>query len=101
MTVETERGEKPVPKLILFVTGEAPRSQRARSNLAGALKAMGLERLQPMEVDLLEKPSETIAYSVFATPALLRTGQRGGVSVMYGDLSEPDKLYSFLGDLSR
>lgn len=101
MTPESERDESGIPKLTLFVAGAAPRSQRARANLSKALEAMGMEHIQPMEVDLLEKPSATITYSVFATPALLRTGDRGEVSVMYGDLSEESKLRSFLDDFSR
>lgn len=100
MTTASDRSEKPLARLILLVTGRAPRSQRARSNLAEALSTMGLERLQPMEIDLLEKPSETITYSVFATPALLRTNEDGDVSVIYGDLSEPEVLRGFLADLA-
>jgi len=97
---ETEQNEIGVPKLILFVTGDAPRSRRARENLTRALKAIGLSDLQPMEVDLLSEPQETITYSVFATPALLRTNDRGEVSVLYGDLADAPKLRDFVRDLS-
>jgi len=101
MTAETKRGEARVPKLILFVTGDAPRSRRARANLSAALASMGLENLRPMEVDLLAHPQQTLTYSVFATPALLRTGDSGEVSVLYGDLTEQAKLRDFLGDFSE
>lgn len=101
MSAENERGEARVPKLILFVTGDAPRSRRARANLSAALEWMGLDALQPMEVDLLAHPQETLTYSVFATPALLRTDDGGGVSVIYGDLTDESKLRDFLSDVSE
>lgn len=96
----TQRGEAAVPQLMLFVTGDAPRSRRARTNLGSALQQMGLNELRPLEVDLLAHPEETITYSVFATPALLRTDASGEISVLYGDLTDRDKLRDFLGDLT-
>lgn len=99
MTAETESAESAVPKLVLFTTGNAPRSRRARNNLAAALESQGLESVEPMEVDLLEHPEQTVSYSVFATPALLRTDDSGGVRVLYGDLSDERKLLDFLDEL--
>jgi circadian clock protein KaiB len=99
MTSETEHGEARVPKLILFVTGDAPRSRRARENLAKALDSLDFHDVKPMEVDLLTQPEQTITYSVFATPALLRTDDKGRISVLYGDLTDERKLLDFLGDL--
>lgn len=92
--------ESSIPSLTLFVTGDAPRSRRARSNLAKALKALTLEKVQPLEIDLIAQPEQTVTYSVFATPALLKTDKGGGVSMLYGDLSDQDKLHHFLADIA-
>ncbi|MDX1608740.1 MAG: circadian clock KaiB family protein [Halofilum sp. (in: g-proteobacteria)] len=99
MNAKHARSETAVPALTLFVTGDAPRSRRARANLADALKAMGQESVTRREVDLLAHPEQTVTYSVFATPALLRTSPTGEMSVLYGDLSEQDKLRHFLADI--
>lgn len=99
MNAKSDNRENGVPKLILFVTGQAPRSRRARRNLREALDGMGLDQIHPMEVDLLTHPQETITYSVFATPALLRTSELGEVSVLYGDLTDETALRGFLGDI--
>lgn len=99
MNAETTQGESAVPALTLLVTGDAPRSRRARANLAAALKTLGREAVKPLEIDLLAHPEQSVSLSVFATPALLRTGQDGGISVLYGDLSDERKLLAFLGDI--
>lgn len=99
MNAEIPKGESAVPALTLFVTGDAPRSRRARANLAAALEALGLESVTPLEVDLLAHPEQTVTHSVFATPALVKAGGTGRVSVLYGDLSEAGKLHRFLADL--
>ncbi|MGK7295063.1 MAG: circadian clock KaiB family protein [Candidatus Wenzhouxiangella sp. M2_3B_020] len=99
MTVETRSPESAVPMLILFTTGNAPRSRRARKNLAAALESQGMDSVEPMEIDLLERPEQSVSYSVFATPALLRTDQSGGIRVLYGDLSDEHKLLDFLEEL--
>lgn len=82
-------------RLLLLVTGDAPRSRRARANLSAALNEHG-SALAPAEVDLLEEPERTIEYGVFATPALLWLRGDGRDSVIYGDLSDPSALHSFL-----
>lgn len=99
MSGETQTVESAVPVLTLFVTGDAPRSRRARRNLATALSSVGLESLAPMEIDLLDQPEKTVSYSVFATPALLRMDGEGKTSVLYGDLSNEEKLLDFLRDI--
>jgi len=101
MNVSNDRAEAQVPELILFITGNAPRSRRARRNLDEALESLGLDSVEPLEIDLMEHPEHTVTYSVFATPALLRTDSSGDVQVMYGDLSEERKLADFLDDLRR
>ncbi|MFP4462751.1 MAG: circadian clock KaiB family protein [Guyparkeria sp.] len=88
-----------MPALTLFVTGTAPRSQRARANLVHMLEQLGRSNIRPYEIDLLEQPEQSITHSVFATPSLLRTSDTGAVSVLYGDLSDEDALRRFLADL--
>lgn len=86
------------PQLVLLVTGDAPRSRRARANLAAALEGAGLGEVEPREIDLIARPDQTVAWGVFATPALIKpTGGRG--SVLYGDLSDREALEHFLADL--
>lgn len=100
MNTIASKEETGVPRLILFVTGNAPRSARARHNLRVALAAAGHAELKPMEIDLLVNPDRTVSYSIFATPALLRTGEDGTIQVLYGDLSDEVKLDAFLHGLS-
>lgn len=84
--------------LILFVTGDAPRTRRARRNLAAALSEAGLDGW-PREIDLLEEPRQALDFGMFATPALLRTGEQRPRAVLYGDLSDEATLSQFLGEL--
>jgi circadian clock protein KaiB len=84
------------PGLILFITGDAPRSRRARANLAEALQRHGQDPQDAHEIDLVQDPAQTFAYGIFATPALLRTGANGRQKVLYGDLSERRALERFL-----
>jgi len=100
VSLNPDPGESSVPRLILFVTGNAPRSRRARSNLASALNSLGHDSDAALEIDLLAQPEQTVAYSLFATPALLRTDDESGeIAVLYGDLSNDSKLLEFLRDL--
>jgi len=99
MTDHQPTGESSIPKLTLFVTGTAPRSQRARANLARMLERMGCSELRPCEVDLLIQPDQGLTHSVFATPSLLKTTDDGEVSMLYGDLSEEQRLQQFLAEL--
>lgn len=99
MNAQTDSSETVMPKLMLFVTDNAPRSRRARRNLAAALARQGMESVEPMEIDLLEHPEQTVAYSVFATPALLRYTDSGEIRVLYGDLSDERKLLDLLADV--
>ena len=101
MTRDTRQAESAVPKLMLFVTGDAPRSRRARANLDDALKALELDHVEPLVVDLLEHPDQTITYSVYATPALVITEEDSEMSVLYGALSDQQKLHRFLGELAN
>jgi circadian clock protein KaiB len=87
--------------LVLFVTGDAPRSRRARDNLARGLEAVGCGRDIVDEIDLIHSPSRAIEAGIFATPALLRAGADEQPAVLYGDLSDEARLQRFLADLAR
>lgn len=100
MSARQTSGESSIPVLTLFVTGTAPRSQRARANLARMLEQIGRSDIKAYEIDLIEQPDQGLTHSVFATPSLLKTGNDGSVSVLYGDLSEQDRLHRFLSDLA-
>lgn len=82
--------------LILFVTGDAPRSRRARANLRRILQDLGSDSA-PREIDLVEQPEQGLRYGIFASPALLRMDQSRPV-ILYGDLSEDSRLRHFLGN---
>jgi circadian clock protein KaiB len=85
--------------LILFVTGEAPRSRRAHLNLAAALEAAGIGDAPAREIDLLCEPQQAIDFGIFATPALLHIDASGKRRVLYGDLSDKHGLTEFLSAL--
>ena len=88
-------------ELVLFITGDAPRSRRARGNLARALGDLGLDAADVREIDLVEHPERTVEYGIFATPALLRRRHdRHHPAVLYGDLSDTEGLARFLEGLS-
>lgn len=86
--------------LVLFVTGDAPRSRRARDNLARGLRAAGCRADVVHEVDLIQAPSRAVQEGIFATPALLRRGDDGEPAVLYGDLSNDEQLRRFLADMA-
>lgn len=83
-------------QLILFVTGDAPRSRRARANLAQALTAADGTSPDYQEIDLTREPQRMVEYGIFATPALASVGPGGLVAVLYGDLSNETALHRFL-----
>lgn len=83
--------------LTLFVTGNAPRSQRARSNLADTIGALGcIQEIAVQEVDLLYDPTPALDNGIFAAPALMIGEAAQGGHVLYGDLSEAGKLWRLL-----
>ena len=83
-------------QLILFVTGNAPRSRRARANLAQALTAADAASPEYQEIDLTREPQCMVEYGIFATPALASVGPGGLIAVLYGDLSNETALHRFL-----
>lgn len=85
--------------LILFVTGDAPRSRRAQLNLTAALEATGLGNAPACEIDVLREPEKAISFGIFATPALMHVNAAGQRRVVYGDLSDENSLQEFLSAL--
>lgn len=83
-------------RLILFVTGDAPRSQRARANLLRALDGYPLSDDDMLEIDLIKDPRKTVEFGIFATPALMRVDEDGNLEVLYGDLSDDGTVQRFL-----
>ncbi|MDN3517238.1 circadian clock KaiB family protein [Aquisalimonas lutea] len=82
--------------LTLFVTGRAPRSERARAHLHAILREIGRDVESVREIDLLQQPLLTIEYGIFATPALLREDTADSRTILYGDLSDNASLRRFL-----
>ena len=85
--------------LILFVTGDSPRSLRARANLATAVEDIADNRLTVRHIDLLQDTSGVAEYGIFATPALIHVRASGEPAVLYGDLSNGPELERFLANL--
>lgn len=100
MQANNEQLQDSAHQLVLFVSGGAPRSLRARSNLQGTLDRLGIDGEQVEVVDLLENPRAGIQYSVFAAPALLRNEPGSEPQLLYGDLADTTRLEQFLSDLA-
>lgn len=99
MSQSDDRDNDQAADAILFVTGDSPRSVRARSNLATALGRMGGADITVCRIDLLEQPDRISEYGIFATPALVRRQGGGKPATLYGDLSNEGELRRFLADL--
>lgn len=86
-------------ELILFVTGDSPRSLRARANLAKAVEETASDRITVRHVDLLKDTGSITEYGLFATPALIHVHDGEKPAVLYGDLSNEAELQRFLANL--
>lgn len=95
-----DRGTGADTDLILFVTGDSPRSLRARANLAKAVEEIASDRITVRHIDLLEDADGVSEYGIFATPALIHVRENGDSAVLYGDLSNEPELQRFLANLS-
>ena len=86
------------PHLVLLLAANAPRSRRARDNLASALQdtETDLASVNVEEVDVLREPLEALRLGIFATPALVWTRGTKAEAVLYGDLSDDAALRLFL-----
>lgn len=91
-------GHKTDTRLLLFLAGDSPRSVRARANLRHALEQISVG--WPHEIDLLQEPDKALEYGVFATPALLYIGGDAEPAVIYGDMSDTQRLQTFINSLS-
>jgi circadian clock protein KaiB len=87
-------------RLTLYVTGDAPRSCRARTNLGRALASLKLSAETAREIDLIQSPQEALRHGIFATPALLRQTGDEQPAILYGDLSNEISLQQFLNGLT-
>lgn len=96
MSADTTQDNVVGDELILFIAGDAPRSRRARTNLATALERADRSAVQLREVDVLHEPVAAIDHGIFATPALVRPHSSGTPIVLYGDLSDNDALNRFI-----
>jgi circadian clock protein KaiB len=96
MSEPPSRTSNTPPGVTLFVTGEAPRSQRARHHLRHALDQMGADPDGFQEIDLIEQPQQAFEHGILATPALLHQGGAQPPRKLYGDLSEEARLRDFL-----
>ncbi|MFW5969680.1 MAG: circadian clock KaiB family protein [Halofilum sp. (in: g-proteobacteria)] len=82
--------------LVLFVTGDSPRSRRARANLSRALERSGGDTVDVREIDLFADPTASARHAIFATPALMRVHGGEQTALLYGDLSDGTALERFL-----
>ncbi len=96
MNTQSQTDNELLSQLVLFTTGDSPRSVRARTNLDQALKTLGAENIKTREIDLIQHPDKVLEHGVFATPALVNTNESGQSSVLYGDFSDMDRLKNFL-----
>lgn len=99
MSQSDDRDHAQAADAILFVTGDSPRSMRARTNLNAALERMGDAKFTVRRIDLLEQPERISEYGIFATPALVHVREDGDSAVLYGDLSNEPELQRFLANL--
>jgi circadian clock protein KaiB len=80
--------------LLLFVTGQTTRSQRAVANLRKLCDRLA-DRCELTVVDVLERPQLAETEKVLATPTVIR--QRPlPVRRVIGDLSDAEKVASWL-----
>lgn len=96
MNAGSEHHQANGDELILFIAGDAPRSRRARANLAAALEQADRSAARLREIDVLREPVAAIDHGIFATPALVRPQDSGAPIVLYGDLSDTGSLSRFL-----
>lgn len=82
-------------RLLLFVAGDEPNSQRARANLSRVHQAEFVHDYDVEVIDVLEDYRPALQYSVLVTPALVveRDGER--VTIL-GDLRDEDRLREIL-----
>lgn len=85
-------GNKGAKSVILFVTGDSPRSQRARKHLETVLQDYPDLGQYYEIIDVLVQPTKLVDHGIFATPALMVKPPAGEASLMFGDLSNDTQL---------
>ena len=80
----------------LYIAGDAPNSQMARSNLAEIRQAFQWEDFELEIVDILKDPLRALQDGVLVTPTLFRLCPQP-VCKIVGDLSERSKVLQALG----
>jgi circadian clock protein KaiB len=80
----------------LYVTGDAPNSLRARSNLAAIAQERLAGRHTIEEVDVLKEPKRALADNIVVTPTLVKL-KPGPECRIIGNLSEREKVLITLG----
>jgi circadian clock protein KaiB len=83
-------------RLVLFIAGSTPRSQRAQENLASALQELGdrARFLQVEIVDVFKDPRRAIKQRVIVTPTL--SSDANPEAPLIGDLSDMATLRMML-----
>jgi circadian clock protein KaiB len=80
----------------LYVTGDAPNSVRARSNLAAIASERLAGRHAIEEIDVLKEPMRALADNIVVTPTLVKL-KPGPERRIIGNLSEREKVLITLG----
>lgn len=83
-------------RLLLFVAGDEPNSQRARHNLRRLESEIGLGYFDIEVVDVLDDFTSAIEHSILVTPALVVQGEETDVTIL-GDLSDSQRVLDALG----
>jgi circadian clock protein KaiB len=83
--------------LRLYITGDAPNSVRARSNLAAITNERLAGREHTIEeIDVLKDPRRALADNILVTPTLVRLKPDPERRIV-GNLSEREKVVAALG----
>lgn len=83
-------------EIVLFVTGESPRSKRARVHLERTIRDQSGHVKNFEVIDVLIEPTKMLDFGIFATPALMVRPCAGEACYMFGDLSDVAKLRELL-----
>ncbi|WP_077530493.1 circadian clock KaiB family protein [Vreelandella utahensis] len=82
-------------QLVLFITGDGTRGQRAVGNLRNLCSGVLSDRCHYEIVDVLEQPDRAEASRIMATPTLVKTSPVPDRRVI-GDLSNADDVLAAL-----
>lgn len=86
----------PPQRLLLFVAGNEPNSQIARTNLERLRSEAGSGLIEVQVIDVLEDGAPALEHRILVTPTLLRLSPAPKV-VVIGNLSDLDRVRSALG----